>query len=45
MISLRTLLTATAASPFAATAFQPEARAATPRDLVVVAQQIDDIIS
>jgi peptide/nickel transport system substrate-binding protein len=45
MLTRRTLLAATAAGPLAATAFTPSAHAATPRDVVVMAKQIDDIIS
>ena len=42
MLIRRTLLAASAAAPFAATRF---ARAATPKDVLVLATQIDDIIN
>jgi len=45
MLTRRTLLAASAASPLAATAVAPSAHAATPKDVVVMAKQIDDIIA
>jgi peptide/nickel transport system substrate-binding protein len=49
MLTRRSLLAATAASPLGAAAlaggFVPEAAAATPRNIVVMAKQIDDIVS
>ena len=45
MLTRRSLLAATAASPLVATTITPSAHAATPRDVVVMAKQIDDIIS
>jgi peptide/nickel transport system substrate-binding protein len=45
MLTRRSLLAATAASPLVATTITRSAHAATPRDVVVMAKQIDDIIS
>jgi peptide/nickel transport system substrate-binding protein len=45
MLTRRTLLAASAAGPFAANAVVPSADAATPKDVVVMAKQIDDIIN
>src|SRR3954453_21293308 len=44
MLTRRSLIAATAAGPVAA-GFAPTARAATPRDIIVMAKQIDDIVS
>ena len=44
MLTRRTLIAAAAGTPLAAGTF-PAARAATPRDIVVMAKQIDDIVS
>ncbi|MFL5255660.1 MAG: ABC transporter substrate-binding protein [Rhodopila sp.] len=44
MLTRRSLIAATAASPVAA-GLVPTARAATPRDIIVMAKQIDDIVS
>jgi len=44
MLTRRSLIAATAASPIAA-GFAATARAATPRNIIVMAKQIDDIVS
>jgi peptide/nickel transport system substrate-binding protein len=45
MLTRRTLMAATAAAPLVATEAATEAHAATPKNVVVMAKQIDDVIS